>query len=77
MVARNVCYGLSKVLGLSPGNICHSGTEVIYCSETTGQQLTSLSSFWRENHIGVVAQKAFVVLLFSVIGRRVGIIRLI
>lgn len=30
---------------------------------------TSLSSFWRENHIGVVAQKAFVVLLFSVIGK--------
>lgn len=63
-VGRNICYGLSRVPGLSPGNICHSGTEVIIELLRNHRPTTSLSSFWRENHIGV-AQKAFVILLFS------------
>lgn len=57
-VGREVCYGLSKVLGLSPGNICHSGIEVIVEQLRNHRPTTSLSSFWRENHMGVVAQKA-------------------
>lgn len=76
-VGRKVCYGFPKVLGLSPGNVCHSGIEAIVEQLRNHRPTTSLSSFWRENHMGVVAQKAFVVLLFPVIGRQVRIIRLI
>lgn len=59
VVGRNIFDGLSKGLGLSPGNIRGPGLEVIVELLRNHRPKTSLYSFWRENHIGYISTETF------------------